>query len=235
LKYLTKMMNTIKQQVKAGKDPPRLLLSRASTSFSKGASTSCSSLSNISRTIRQVRSLEHVGPSIPKCLEDVVVTEKYQKTDKGEQFLLFDSKDKDRILMFATRRNLDFPIKSQEWFMDGTFKIVPKLFYQLFTIHGNINGAYVLAFVRVEYVTNAFDILLDNEHLCYTDIKPLIEYFEQTWIGKMERKERRPPMYEHSLWNFYERNIHGQQRTNNVVEGWHSSMGKTFQAKEPSV
>jgi hypothetical protein len=326
---VTKMMNTIKQQARASKDPPRLLLSRASTSFSKGASTSCSSLSNISRTIRQVRSLEHVGTSIPKCLEDVIVTEKYQKTDKGEQFLLFDSKDKDRILMFATRRNLDFPIKSQEWFMDGTFKIVPKLFYQLFTIHGNINGAYypliysllpdkrestyvkifehirkimekievnlimtdfekavinacqllfpkaikqgcyfhyrqciyrriqlvgmktqydsdpdfqhkiklfiALAFVPVEYVTNAFDILLDNEDLCYTDIKPLIEYFEQTWIGKMERKERRPPMYEHSLWNFYERTIHGQQRTNNVVEGWHSSMGKTFQAKEPSV
>jgi hypothetical protein len=67
---------------------------------------------------------------------------KVSKTDKGEQFLLLDSKDKDRILMFATRRNLDFLIKSQEWFVDGTFKIVPKLFYQLFTIHGNINGAY---------------------------------------------------------------------------------------------
>jgi hypothetical protein len=72
----------------------------------------------------------------------MIVTEKYQKTDKGEQFVLFDSKDKDRILMFATRCNLDFLIKTQEWFMDGTFKIVPKLFCQLFTIHGNINGAY---------------------------------------------------------------------------------------------
>jgi hypothetical protein len=71
---VTKMMNTIKQQAKASKDPPRLLLSRASTSFSKGPSMSCSSLSNIS--------LEHVGPSIPKCLEDVIVTEKYQKQIK---------------------------------------------------------------------------------------------------------------------------------------------------------
>jgi hypothetical protein len=39
---------------------------------------------------------------------------KVSKTDKAEQFLLFDSKDIDKILMFATRRNLDFLIKSQE-------------------------------------------------------------------------------------------------------------------------
>jgi hypothetical protein len=45
-------MNTIKQQAKASKNPPRLLLS---TSFSKGASTSCSSLSNTCQKLRTRR------------------------------------------------------------------------------------------------------------------------------------------------------------------------------------
>ena len=57
-------------------------------------------------------------------------------TDKGELFLFFDSgMEEDRIIVFATTRNLDQMRDYHDWQLDGTFKVCPQLFYQLFTIH----------------------------------------------------------------------------------------------------
>jgi hypothetical protein len=54
----------------------------------------------------------------------------------GEQFLIFDSgASQDRILLFSTENNLKLMDRSTNWLVDGTFKTVPSLFYQLFTIY----------------------------------------------------------------------------------------------------
>ena len=54
-----------------------------------------------------------------------------------ERFLAYDSgvDDGDRMLIYATQRNIDVLRSSDHWFMDGTFKVVPQVFYQLFTVH----------------------------------------------------------------------------------------------------
>lgn len=41
----------------------------------------------------------------------------------------------DRILIFATRNNLQLLAQGHEWFADGTFSTAPALFQQLYTIH----------------------------------------------------------------------------------------------------
>ena len=43
--------------------------------------------------------------------------------------------DADRFLIFGTQKNLDILTEYSNWFADGTFKIVPHLFYQLHTLH----------------------------------------------------------------------------------------------------
>ena len=46
----------------------------------------------------------------------------------------------DRILMLTTDENLDFLCQSVRLCGDGTFKAAPKLWTQLYTIHGQKNG-----------------------------------------------------------------------------------------------
>jgi len=46
--------------------------------------------------------------------------------------------DVDRILMFGTMENINGIQQNEHWFVDGTFKVAPVLFYQVFTIHAMI-------------------------------------------------------------------------------------------------
>ncbi|ODM87861.1 hypothetical protein Ocin01_18821 [Orchesella cincta] len=53
-----------------------------------------------------------------------------------DNFLLYDSgASNKRILIFGTMKNLRHMENSTEWFSDGTFKVAPLLFDQLYTIH----------------------------------------------------------------------------------------------------
>lgn len=64
---------------------------------------------------------------------------------RGEDFLLHDTGfgDSERILVFSTAENLRKLGESELWFADGTFKVSPSLFYQVYTIHGSLHGTVV--------------------------------------------------------------------------------------------
>ena len=60
-------------------------------------------------------------------------------TEAGENFLFHDSGfEENRIIVFATAKNLETMRDFQDWQIDGTFKVCPQLFFQHFTIHCNI-------------------------------------------------------------------------------------------------
>ena len=48
-----------------------------------------------------------------------------------------------RMLVFATQQNLALLARSNHWVMDGTFKVVPELFFQLYTIHALHNSQVI--------------------------------------------------------------------------------------------
>ena len=62
--------------------------------------------------------------------------------DSGEVFLQFDSgkTDESRLLIFATNQGLDDLMYATHLAGDGTFKCVPKIYFQLFTLHIQINN-----------------------------------------------------------------------------------------------
>ena len=67
----------------------------------------------------------------------------------GDPFLRYDNQRDDRMVMFGSGESLEFLSQSDHWFMDGTFRIAPPQFAQLYTIHGlrggrNVVGAYAL-------------------------------------------------------------------------------------------
>ena len=58
-----------------------------------------------------------------------------------QPWVYFDSgPGNDRIIILTTNSNLDLMRQSERWCGDGTFKAAPKLWTQLYTIHGLKNG-----------------------------------------------------------------------------------------------
>lgn len=54
-----------------------------------------------------------------------------------ELFVRYDSgPGEERFIILSSRFSLDFLSSASKWFLDGTFSIVPSLFYQLLSIHG---------------------------------------------------------------------------------------------------
>ena len=45
-----------------------------------------------------------------------------------------------RNLVFGTNKNLKYLWEASHWFLNGTFKTVPRTFSQLYTVHALING-----------------------------------------------------------------------------------------------
>ncbi|KII60701.1 hypothetical protein RF11_14879 [Thelohanellus kitauei] len=58
-------------------------------------------------------------------------------------------------------------------------------------------------------------------------LQPLIEYFEDTYIGRViVGNRRRTPIFPISLWNVHDATFSGCDRTTNGVEGWHHSFSR---------
>lgn len=87
----------------------------------------------------------------PPTRGELVLPEIFTKTLRGDDFLLYDAGgDKKRFIIFATERNLECLAQCATWFCDGTFRSVPSIFLQLYTIHGLVDEktipfVYVLA------------------------------------------------------------------------------------------
>ncbi len=84
-------------------------------------------------------------PTLPKSREEL--QEKLELVDtltnRGEEFLFANDEEKG-IVMFTTERNLVFlGQEGVKLFADGTFKVCPKYFLQLYIIHGWKGGFYV--------------------------------------------------------------------------------------------
>jgi len=324
-------LEKIKGDAKRNQVSTRNLISEAVTTVPLVVAAQLPSQSLISRTIRRVRSKVEVCPQNPLTVNDLNIPLEYQLVN-NKQFLLYDNKNEKRILIFSTIDNLKILKNCNIWMADGTFRTVPKLFSQLYTIHVCYNQTtypvvYVLmtdrtkqSYIEILNVLKRFEpdlnpssIMIDFEqpfilafkdvfpnseikgcffhfqqciwrkiqenglqnmyaedaefslqirHLCalafvpmdksvqyFNDLiesnyyvenenilSPMINYFEDTWIGRPNRRNgRRPPMFSVNMWNCYESVIQDLPRTNNSVEGWHHAFNAALGANHVSI
>lgn len=81
-------------------------------------------------------------PTDPKTLEDISLDGEialYYETP----FVLINDGEMERILVFGTDDFFRRMCQCRELFMDGTFHVAPKLFTQLYTVHGVANGKMI--------------------------------------------------------------------------------------------
>ena len=74
-----------------------------------------------------------------------IVDRHFEVPKQHEDFCVFDSgiEDPERVLIFGDRDNIQSLILHRDvWLCDGTFKVCPIQFYQLYTIHIQLAGFY---------------------------------------------------------------------------------------------
>ncbi|KAE9521892.1 hypothetical protein AGLY_017699, partial [Aphis glycines] len=119
------------------------------------------SITSMFRTIQRVKTKNEEPPENSLTIHHLVLSDEYIKIH-GDNFLKYNNKKENRLLIFATKENLDTLHTFKNWMTDGTFQAVPKLFSQLYTIHGYKNKTtipliYVLIINRT---TNSYNEIL---------------------------------------------------------------------------
>lgn len=113
------------------------------------------------QTLRRLvnRSRAVVRPANPRDIADLHLVPPYTNTISGQRFLLHDNMPIDndeqpvrnRTVIFATDENLRYLFASDMWYIDGTFQVVPNMFYQLWTVHGKVaNTVFPFAYVLMQ-------------------------------------------------------------------------------------
>lgn len=325
-----KILQTIREDAVDSRDTPHYIVSNSVNNIPKAVMAKLPTVPTMKRTIRNIRIKHNSCPAIPHNRSDIEFPEIYKTTENGEPFLLYDSgKSENRILIFSTTRNLQLLARSKHWYADGTYKTVPHLFQQLYTIHGlhnqiSIPLVYALlpskteecyirflrALKNLEHAVNPSTIMIDFERamvnaitvefpaaihrgcffhfcqclyrniqsnglkkrydsdpefaikirmlsalafvptsqvvkyfeqLCDQDIlppeaQPVLDYFEDTWIGRPVRNHRRrPPYFSHHIWNCFDAVQQGLPKTNNSIEGWHRGFQSQISAEHPNI
>ena len=129
----------------ATNDPPRRILQDNIGGISQEAAARIASGTNLKKAVSRKRRRDEEHPPQPQNPEGMQVPPNLSRTFGGQDFLLHDSGvgDESRLLLFGTMDTLSWMEHRQHWFGDGTFKVVPELFFQLYTIHVHIQDAAV--------------------------------------------------------------------------------------------
>ena len=117
---------------------PQQILGAELRNISQDAAANIPSTSALRKNIRKAREDSDV-PHNPVTRKGIpVLPEQYKNTVAGEPFLIYDSGvgDQERKFIFASEIGLQLLRESEHWYVDGTFKVCPEIFYQLYTIHG---------------------------------------------------------------------------------------------------
>jgi len=148
-------------------------------------------IKSMSRTFQWTRIIKENPPVNPSNANDLIIPEIYKFTNKNELFLSYDNgNNENRILIFTTKSNLNLLQESDNWLGDGTFKTVPSIFSQLYTIHSYKSDCvvplvYILMTNRTKnsYIEVLRQLLILNQQLNPLSIR--ID-FEQPFISAFD-------------------------------------------------
>lgn len=106
----------------------------------------------ITRTLQRRRQKLHAADDAGHLLPPVPVDLSFDIPERYRGMILYDSGPGDnRIIMMGCNELLDGLARADVWLADGTFKVVPTLFFQLYSIHfqfsSGINPAAVYCLV----------------------------------------------------------------------------------------
>ena len=142
-----KALGTMLSQAETTTAPPRRVIAEGLAGVPDESLVRLPNKLALSQRIRRKRRREEVDmPREPATVEQLFITDEQQCIRRGDediQFLQHDENTADgRIIVFASRAMLDQIEYATELMADGTFKVCPSLFAQLYVVHA-IRGDFV--------------------------------------------------------------------------------------------
>ncbi|CAG7828019.1 unnamed protein product [Allacma fusca] len=244
---------------KSSLEPPHQILSSVVPATSPTAQAQLPRIPAMLRTIQRQRQMANLPVAIPQCVNNLVVPQEFQITDKGEDFLLIDEgRDSSRMIMLGTKGNLVHFYSSNQIFADGTFKSCPLLFSQFFTIHGVVHDwnpatvttdfeqALINAFTQKFPTSRHQGCFFHFTQCIWRRIQPLPgtckEYksndlFAQNikTLAALAFLPVKDVVFGFESWNFYEVTFNGEARSNNSLEGWHRGFSSRLGGEHPNI
>ncbi|CAF3062688.1 unnamed protein product [Rotaria socialis] len=120
------LKSKIKARAAETEEFPSTILHSVMRSFPLDAAGQLPQGDTLLRTIRRQR-------PAPSTNNDNQLPDNLKQTDRGENFVLHED---EKLIIFTTGTNLSVLKTCKHWFVDGTFKVCPEDFYQMFTLHG---------------------------------------------------------------------------------------------------
>src|SRR5690606_32843271 len=102
---------------------------------------------HLQRNVRYQRAKNNLAPPLPLSRQELHFPDSYANDVNNRRFLQYDSGagDEMRILIFAKDRQLELLQQHDAWYADGTFKVCPNLFEQVYTIHVSLGTKIIPA------------------------------------------------------------------------------------------
>ena len=140
-----------------------------------------------------IRTAARTRKQLDVNMPPIPVVRNFEIPEIFENFIRYDSgsNDNERIILCGDPEMLRVLEKSSFWLADGTFKITPKMFYQLYSIHVSVSGiapACIYAFLpnKTEKTYNRFlQALIDLAPNCRPE-KILLD-FEQAALQSFQK------------------------------------------------
>ncbi|CAF2842625.1 unnamed protein product [Rotaria sp. Silwood2] len=164
---------------------------------------------HIKRNIQRQRKKNDL-PQVPQDKHFTMIPTILTITLRKDIFLQFDSGPGDNRLELGFKNNYE---------TDSKFA-------------NNVNKIAALAFLKPTDVHQGFNELYLSLPPMF---QPLMDYFEDTYLGRRCPNGRATPRYPIELWNMYQRTIDDSMRTNNLAEVWHRRFNSVDQFQHPSL
>lgn len=101
-----------------------------------------------------------------------------------------------------------------------------------------VRNLVALAFTPEQDVEEAYKLLIKSSFYEENEavLTPILNYFEDTWLGRLDRRgRRRAPLFRPDLWNCFTATVEGLPRTNNGLEGWHNTLNALLMSDHPTI
>ena len=174
---IIKVSANMKSIALLGSEPPRRIYADNVAGISSDAAVVLPQYESSQRMMQRARQRVRAPHPVPTNFQELDIPVELQSTQNSEPFILFDSgrTDANRIILFGTSDNVKFLQDNKNWFADGTFKITPNLFYQVYTLHA-IKCYTVVPLIyallpdkREETYRRVLDALLDVNNNLYPE------------------------------------------------------------------
>jgi hypothetical protein len=143
------ILTGIKRRATETTEIPSVILNSALQGTSTAVQAKMPKKDAIRKVIQRSRNDNRAAPPQPANRASIIIPDAYRMyevaPDQMEEFLLWDSgeQDENRIFLFGRQSNGDWSNQMERLYVDGTFRLAPALFSQIYVIMAD-RGGFVL-------------------------------------------------------------------------------------------